>query len=107
MSAWGHSRRGRASSRSGHVHCAPENGSKIRVLASCMTDLIQLASIRLWLRVNESAPWQASRQPSRLDADRGLVMVIRPRRSVLYVPGTNARALDKARALAVDAVILD
>ena len=34
-------------------------------------------------------------------------MVIRPRRSVLYVPGTNARALDKARALAVDAVILD
>ena len=34
-------------------------------------------------------------------------MVIRPRRSVLYVPGTNARALDKARTLAVDAVILD
>src|SRR5438132_8458827 len=34
-------------------------------------------------------------------------MVIRPRRSVLYVPGTNARALEKARTLAVDAVILD
>jgi len=34
-------------------------------------------------------------------------MTIRPRRSVLYVPGTNSRALDKARALAVDAVILD
>ena len=32
---------------------------------------------------------------------------IRPRRSVLYVPGSNARALEKARALAVDALILD
>ena len=34
-------------------------------------------------------------------------MSIRPRRSVLYVPGTNARALEKARTLPVDAVILD
>ncbi len=32
---------------------------------------------------------------------------IRPRRSVLYVPGSNTRALEKARALAADAVILD
>jgi citrate lyase subunit beta/citryl-CoA lyase len=30
-----------------------------------------------------------------------------PRRSVLYVPGSNARALEKARTLAADAVILD
>jgi citrate lyase subunit beta / citryl-CoA lyase len=34
-------------------------------------------------------------------------MSIRPRRSVLYVPGINARALEKACALPVDAVILD
>lgn len=31
----------------------------------------------------------------------------RPRRSALYMPGANARALDKARTLPVDAVILD
>ncbi|WP_127091728.1 HpcH/HpaI aldolase/citrate lyase family protein [Aquabacter cavernae] len=34
-------------------------------------------------------------------------MTIRPRRSVLYMPGSNARALEKARTLAVDAVIID
>ena len=34
-------------------------------------------------------------------------MPIRPRRSVLYMPGSNARALDKAKTLAVDGVILD
>lgn len=32
---------------------------------------------------------------------------IRPRRSVLYMPGSNARALEKARTLAADAVVLD
>ena len=31
----------------------------------------------------------------------------RPRRSVLYMPGSNARALDKAKTLAADALILD
>ena len=31
----------------------------------------------------------------------------RPRRSVLYVPGSNPRALDKARGLAADALIMD
>ncbi len=34
-------------------------------------------------------------------------MPIRPRRSVLYMPGSNARALEKARTLPVDTVILD
>jgi citrate lyase subunit beta/citryl-CoA lyase len=34
-------------------------------------------------------------------------MTIRPRRSVLYMPGSNARALEKAKALPADAVILD
>jgi citrate lyase subunit beta / citryl-CoA lyase len=34
-------------------------------------------------------------------------MTFRPRRSVLYMPGSNARALEKAKALPADAVILD
>jgi citrate lyase subunit beta/citryl-CoA lyase len=33
--------------------------------------------------------------------------MIRPRRSVLYMPGSNARALEKARDIAADALILD
>jgi len=34
-------------------------------------------------------------------------MDIRPRRSMLYMPGSNARALEKARSLPADALILD
>jgi citrate lyase subunit beta / citryl-CoA lyase len=34
-------------------------------------------------------------------------MTIRPRRSVLYMPGSNARALEKARDLPADVLILD
>jgi citrate lyase subunit beta/citryl-CoA lyase len=34
-------------------------------------------------------------------------MTIRPRRSVLYMPGSNARAIEKARTLPADAIILD
>ncbi len=34
-------------------------------------------------------------------------MNIRPRRSVLYMPGSNARALEKAKVLPADALILD
>jgi citrate lyase subunit beta/citryl-CoA lyase len=34
-------------------------------------------------------------------------MVARPRRSALYVPGSNARALAKARGLAADAIVID
>jgi citrate lyase subunit beta/citryl-CoA lyase len=34
-------------------------------------------------------------------------MSIRPRRSVLYMPGSNARALEKARELPADGLILD
>ena len=34
-------------------------------------------------------------------------MTIRPRRSMLYMPGSNARAMEKAKTLAVDGVILD
>lgn len=34
-------------------------------------------------------------------------MSVRPRRSALYMPGSNARALEKARSLDVDCLILD
>jgi len=34
-------------------------------------------------------------------------VIARPRRSVLYMPGSNARALEKARTLPADALILD
>ena len=34
-------------------------------------------------------------------------MIARPRRSVLYMPGSNARALEKAKAIPADALILD
>lgn len=35
------------------------------------------------------------------------MIVIRPRRSALYMPGSNARAIEKARSLAADVVIFD
>ena len=34
-------------------------------------------------------------------------MTVRPRRSVLFMPGSNARAMEKARSLPADAVIFD
>ena len=36
-----------------------------------------------------------------------MALTIRPRRSVLYMPGSNARALEKGRGLAADGLILD
>jgi len=36
-----------------------------------------------------------------------MAITIRPRRSVLYMPGSNARALEKARGLLADCLILD
>ncbi len=36
-----------------------------------------------------------------------MAATIRPRRSMLYMPGSNARALEKGRTLAADALILD
>ena len=50
-------------------------------------------------------PWGRCRR----DRYRGFSMTaaIRPRRSVLYMPGSNARALEKARSLPADALILD
>jgi len=37
----------------------------------------------------------------------GMSSNFRPRRSCLYVPGSNARAMEKARAINADAIILD
>ena len=34
-------------------------------------------------------------------------MNARPRRSCLYMPGSNAKALEKAKALPADALLLD
>jgi len=35
------------------------------------------------------------------------VVSLRPRRSVLYMPGSNARAIEKARTLSADGIVLD
>ena len=40
-------------------------------------------------------------------ARRSLSTAIRPRRSALYLPGSNARALEKAKSLPCDVVLLD
>src|SRR5579863_8868927 len=50
--------------------------------------------------------WRFWFHPSRVEIDRSRNMV-RPRRSLLFMPGSNARALEKARILAADVVILD
>lgn len=34
-------------------------------------------------------------------------MIIRPRRSVLFMPGSNARAIEKAKGLPVDGIVID
>jgi len=39
--------------------------------------------------------------------DSAVIMGTRPRRSMLYMPGSNARALEKARSIPADALILD
>src|SRR5262245_21405675 len=53
--------------------------------------------------------WHARDTAARLvhPTARAPTLPIRPRRSVLYMPGSNARAIAKARALPVDCVILD
>jgi citrate lyase subunit beta/citryl-CoA lyase len=40
-------------------------------------------------------------------ASETMPMAMRPRRSVLYVPGDNERAIEKAKTLAADSIILD
>src|SRR2546426_707932 len=44
---------------------------------------------------------------ARLNGLGRFMMTVRPRRSALYMPGSNSRAIEKARSLPVDAVILD
>ncbi len=50
-------------------------------------------------------PWGAAK--ANQAAQQGYSMTVRPRRSVLYMPGANERALEKARSLPVDSIILD
>ena len=45
--------------------------------------------------------------PNRRRNSEGTWPMIRPRRSLLFMPGSNARALEKARNLAADVLILD
>src|SRR5258708_13975183 len=52
-------------------------------------------------------PWDAQRMTASVGGQQETRMPIRPRRSVLYMPGSNARALEKAKTLAADGVILD
>ncbi len=56
-----------------------------------------------------AALFVVSARPTGSGAEEGETMVEapRPRRSILYMPGSNARALEKARSLAADALILD
>src|ERR1700736_5941647 len=42
-----------------------------------------------------------------LETAKGTKSMIRPRRSLLFMPGSNARALEKARNLPADGIILD
>src|SRR5437016_2710686 len=52
-------------------------------------------------------PDQPQADPGQKEGGVTSSMTIRPRRSVLYMPGSNARAIEKARSLALDCVILD
>ena len=40
-------------------------------------------------------------------SQEGHNMIVRPRRSVLYMPGSNERALEKAKSISADSLILD
>src|SRR5215471_8832095 len=53
--------------------------------------------------------WHSSCPPASLQRSPRVetAMATRPRRSVLYMPGSNARAIEKARSLPVDGIILD
>src|SRR5512134_4204415 len=42
-----------------------------------------------------------------LGGENAMATTARPRRSILYMPGSNARALEKARSLPADGYILD
>src|SRR5438128_275548 len=41
------------------------------------------------------------------EKEASMATMVRPRRSVLYMPGANARALEKARTLAADGLVFD
>ena len=71
------------------------------------------ASLKQCLVMVELAEQLAERDPDAEEAvrrDRGVSdqqEAFRPRRSVLYMPASNERALEKAKTIACDALILD
>src|ERR1700731_4195546 len=58
-------------------------------------------------RADRRMPDQPQADPGEEEGGVAFTMTIRPRRSLLYMPGSNARAIEKARSLPADAVILD
>jgi citrate lyase subunit beta/citryl-CoA lyase len=44
---------------------------------------------------------------AKITGEKSASVAIRPRRSALYMPGANARALEKARTLDADCLLLD
>src|SRR3954454_11911907 len=57
--------------------------------------------------VNLAATSMQDACPVDCPGNGGVNMIIRPRRSVLFMPGSNARAIEKARTLPVDVVVID
>src|ERR1700750_1346047 len=56
---------------------------------------------------NKTSGGGAEMLSRRAQKPEGNPIMIRPRRSLLFMPGSNARALEKARSLAADCLILD
>ena len=75
--------------------------------------IVQLATYR-WILVRcakvqlrRSLQWTIVQCTIRVHEPEHLPMAMRPRRSVLYVPGDNEHALEKAKTLAADSIIID
>src|SRR6201987_4859303 len=51
--------------------------------------------------------WRYPRYRSMLNGEEPMPAVFRPRRSLLYMPGSNPRALEKGRDLPADGLIID
>src|SRR5208282_2783613 len=65
---------------------------------------LALSPMLLW----RTALWRRSKVASKFrPKGQEIAMLARPRRSVLYMPGSNAKALAKASTLPADALILD
>jgi citrate lyase beta subunit len=86
--------------RHGRGDARREDGGR-RLLKQChvMVDLAKQLAARDEDVAERTAPWAWRSEHER--------PTIRPRRSVLYMPGANERALEKAKGIDADALILD